>query len=77
VVAGADAGGHASFDDAMRAMTGVQEGVFEPDAARRATYDRLYALYRRTHDAFGVEGAGGDMYGVMKELLAIRDGARR
>jgi L-ribulokinase len=77
VVAGADAGGHASFDDAMRAMTGVQEGVFEPDAARRATYDRLYALYRRTHDAFGVEGAGGDMYAVMKELLAIRDEARR
>lgn len=77
VVAGADAGGHASFADAMAAMTGVRDTVFEPDPERRATYDRLYALYRRLHDAFGVSGAAGDMYGVMKELLTIRDEARR
>jgi L-ribulokinase len=77
VVAGADAGGHATFADAMTAMTGVQDAVFEPHAAHRATYDRLYALYRRLHDAFGVEGATGDMYGVMKELLVLRDEARR
>jgi L-ribulokinase len=67
----------ATFADAMTAMTGVQDAVFEPHAAHRATYDRLYALYRRLHDAFGVEGATGDMYGVMKELLVLRDEARR
>ena len=77
VVAGAEAGGHANFRDAMAAMTGVREHVFEPNPARRATYDRLYALYRRVHDAFGVAGTSGDMFGVVKELLVIRDEARR
>jgi L-ribulokinase len=77
VVAGPAAGGHQSFDRAMSAMTGVRSEVFQPVPERRATYDRLYALYRRLHDAFGVEGTQGDMYGVMKELLDIRDAARR
>jgi L-ribulokinase len=51
--------------------------VFEPVAEHRAVYDRLYALYRRLHDAFGVVGTRGDMYDVMKELLDIRDETRR
>ena len=76
VVAGAPAGGHADFAQAMDAMTGVQAVVFEPIAAHHAVYDRLYALYRRLHDAFGVADTRGDMYGVMKELLEIRDSAR-
>ncbi|HMA25620.1 MAG TPA: FGGY-family carbohydrate kinase, partial [Gemmatimonadaceae bacterium] len=77
VVAGSAAGGHADFDRAMDAMTGVQSTVFEPVAEHHAVYDRLYALYRRLHDAFGVEGTRGDMYHVMKELLDIRDETRR
>jgi L-ribulokinase len=77
VVAGPEAGGHADFGGAMAAMTGIQPVVFEPDPARHMAYDRLYALYRRLHDAFGVDGTRGDMYGAMKELLAIRDEARR
>ncbi|AHG92419.1 Carbohydrate kinase, FGGY (plasmid) [Gemmatirosa kalamazoonensis] len=77
VVAGTDAGGHDSFDRAMQAMTGVRDTVFEPVPERRAVYDRLYALYRRLHDAFGVPGANGDLYDVMKDLLDIRDEMRR
>jgi L-ribulokinase len=64
----------------MDAMTGVQPVTFTPDPARRAVYDRLYALYRRVHDAFGLPDGGetrpGDMYGAMKELLDIRDEVR-
>jgi L-ribulokinase len=77
VVAGPEAGGHADFAAAMDAMTGVQDVRFEPDPERRAVYDRLYELYRRLHDTFGVPGSQGDMYGLMKELLEIRDEARR
>ncbi|HET8656237.1 MAG TPA: ribulokinase [Longimicrobiaceae bacterium] len=76
VVAGAAAGGYDDFPEAVAAMTGVQERVFEPDPQSRATYDRLFALYRRVHDAFGVRGATDDLYDVMKTLLEIRDGAR-
>jgi L-ribulokinase len=77
VVAGPEAGGHADFGEALEAMTGVQETVFEPVPANRAVYDRLYALYRQLHDAFGVQGTSDDLYGVMKTLLAIRDEVRR
>lgn len=77
VVAGAEVGGHATFGDAMAAMTGVQETVYTPDPARRTVYDRLYALYRRLHDAFGVPGTTGDLSDVMKVLLAIRDEAHQ
>jgi L-ribulokinase len=58
-------------------MTGVQERVFEPVPEHRAVYDRLYALYRRLHDAFGVRGSRDDLFDVMKTLLDIRDEARR
>ena len=77
VVAGTAAGGHADFGAATTAMTGVRAEVFTPIPAHRAVYDRLYALYRQLHDAFGVPGGGGDLYGVMKQLLDIRDAARR
>lgn len=76
VVAGAEAGGHDGFASAVDAMTGVQDRVFEPDRARAATYDRLFALYRRLHDAFGVAGAQDDLSDVMKELLDLRDAVR-
>jgi L-ribulokinase len=77
VVAGADAGGHADFDAATAAMTGIRAEVFTPVPAHRAVYDRLYALYRRLHDAFGVRGASGDLFDVMKTLLDVRDAALR
>lgn len=77
VVAGAGAGGYASFGEATAAMTGVRAEVFIPVPAHRAVYDQLYALYRRVHDAFGVPNGAGDLYGVMKGLLAVRDAALR
>ncbi len=70
------AGAFPSFTEAMDAMTGLHPRTFEPDAARRDTYNRLYALYRRLHDAFGVPGTRADLSDVMKHLLAIRDEAR-
>ena len=70
------AGAHADFASAATAMTGVQERVFTPDPAQQQVYNRLFALYRRLHDAFGVKGAQDDLADVMKTLLAIRDSAR-
>ena len=82
VVAGAEAGGHASFGEATAAMTGIKDVVFTPAPASRAVYDRLYALYRRLHDAFGLPDGGGagqgsSLYDVMKTLLDVRDAALR
>ena len=57
-------------------MTALHPRVFEPDPQSQDDYDRLYALYRRVHDAFGVAGTRDDLSDVMKTLLAIRDEVR-
>ena len=76
-IAGAVVGGaYSSFREAMDAMTGLNPRIFYPDPASQAIYSRLFALYRRLHDGFGVSGAPTDLSGVMKELLTIRDEAR-
>lgn len=70
------AGAYASFAEATQQMTSLHPRVFQPDPASQSVYDRLYALYRRLHDAFGLKEAHVDLYGVMKELLSIRDEVR-
>jgi L-ribulokinase len=77
VVAGKDAGGHATYAEAQRAMTGLKPRVFQPNAKANEVYRRLYALYRKLHDAFGTQQADGSLHGVMKELIAIRTEARQ
>jgi len=76
VVAGKEAGGHESFDEAIEAMTAVREQAYAPDPNARAVYDRLYRLYRRLHDAFGTREHRENMYDVMKEVQRIRDEVR-
>jgi L-ribulokinase len=76
VVAGTARGGFEHFAAASDAMTGVLESSFEPDPSSRAVYDRLYALYLRMHDAFGLEGSTDDLFDIMKTLLEIRDEVR-
>jgi L-ribulokinase len=68
---------HASVDAAQAAMTGVKKQVFRPDAQRAAVYAELYKLYRQLHDAFGTAGNREPLGRVMKELIAIRDRARK
>jgi L-ribulokinase len=71
VAAGADAGGHASIQDASRAMARLADRVYEPIPANVAAYDRLYGEYVRLHDYFG-RGEND----VMKTLKTLRAEAR-
>jgi len=77
VVAGKAAGGHDDYAAAQRAMSGLKPRSFKPNPAAHAVYQRLYALYCQVHDAFGVPGWQGGLQGVMKELIEIRDQARK
>jgi L-ribulokinase len=54
----------------------VLEDRFEPVPEHVRVYDRLYAQYRKLHDAFGKPGESQDLFSVMKELLSIRDEVR-
>src|ERR1035438_3961703 len=77
VVAGKAAGGYANYADAQKAMTGLKSRVFQPNQAAHVIYKELYSLYRKLHDAFGTQQAGGSLYDVMKQLIEIRNRARR
>jgi L-ribulokinase len=70
------AGGYANYADAQKAMTGLKSRVFQPKPAAHAVYKELYSLYRKLHDAFGTQQATGNLYDVMKQLIAIRSRAR-
>jgi L-ribulokinase len=67
VAAGAAAGGHATIEDASRAMARLQDRVFTPIPENAATYDILYREYVRLHDYFG-RGENE----VMKTLRGLR-----
>lgn len=77
VVAGKKAGGHDSYAAAQKAMTGLKPVAFKPNPKAHAVYRKLYSVYRKLHDAFGTRQADGSLHGVMKELLAIRNAARK
>jgi L-ribulokinase len=76
VAAAVAAGVHKSFPAAQKAMTSLKPVVYRPVAANRKVYERLYRLYLRLHDAFGGVTDKAALGGVMKELLAIKDGQR-
>ncbi|MEY4368039.1 MAG: putative L-ribulokinase, partial [Actinomycetota bacterium] len=61
------AGAYESVGEAAEAMGSLSKGVYQPDAARGAIYDRLFAEYETLHDYFG-RGENN----VMKRLKALR-----
>ncbi|MDH7512350.1 MAG: ribulokinase [Clostridiales bacterium] len=77
VVAGKKRGGHADFIEAQRAMCGVRDEIFRPNSENHKVYQELYRLYLQLHDAFGTKWWSGNMFNVMKDLLAIRDRQRK
>jgi L-ribulokinase len=70
------AGVHTDFAAARKAMTGLKPRVFKPDAKAHAVYRELYAVYKILHDAFGTAKWRGNLAGVMKRLIEIRNQAR-
>jgi L-ribulokinase len=76
VAAKKSGGGYDTFADAIAVMAGAPERVFSPILENTQVYGRLFQLYRRLHDAFGIRGNIASLGTVMKELLDIRDKAK-
>ena len=76
VVAGKEAGGYDTVPDAQQAMTGLRSRLYRPTPAAHVIYKELYSLYRQMHDAFGTPAWQGNLFGVMKTLIEIRDRVR-
>ena len=76
LVAGSKAGGFDNYQDAQKTMTGLKPKAFQPDPQAHAVYEKIYSLYRKLHDSFGTQQPNSPLYGVMKELIQIRNEAR-
>jgi L-ribulokinase len=77
-MAGAVAGrAHPNYASARKAMSAIKPRVFQPDPVAHEVYRQLFRLYGRLHDAFGVSAWRGNLHDVMKQLIDIRDGARK
>ncbi len=74
-IAGAVVGGaYQSCEDAISAMTGVKKQIYKPIPENVVVYQKLYAIYKELHDAFGIKGTRSyDFYQIMKNLLAIKN----
>jgi L-ribulokinase len=77
VVAGKKAGGYDTYAEAQKAMTGLKSKIFSPKPQAHEVYKKLYQLYRTLHDSFGTPQASGSLYSVMKDLIEIRNQARK
>ena len=76
-IAGSVAAGlYPDIPSAQQAMTGLKEIIYTPNAREHEIYQRLYAIYRELHDAFGTSTWQGNLSGVMKDLIQIREQAR-
>ena len=67
----------ASFAEAQAKMTGLKDVIYTPNASENAVYQRIFALYSEIHNAFGTPSGSGNLFGVMKTLLEIREKARK
>ena len=76
VAAAVVAGAYKDFAAAQKAMTGLKPHVYKPDPKAHAIYKELYKVYRELHDAFGTKEWHGNLHGVMKKLIEIRNQAR-
>jgi L-ribulokinase len=77
VAAAVVAGAHKNFASAQKAMTGLKPKIYKPNLKAHAVYKELYSLYKQLHDAFGTKEWNGNLFGVMKKLIEIRDRARK
>ena len=68
---------HPNYASARKAMSAIKPRVFQPNLPAHDVYRQLFRLYGRLHDAFGVSAWHGNLYDVMKQLIDIRDRARK
>ena len=67
------AGAHKDFQIAQKAMVKLKPRSYKPNPAVQRTYNKLFALYCELHDAFGGVNKKANLFGVMKDLLRLRE----
>lgn len=68
--------GEAAISEVQAVCCKVRERVFSPIPENQAVYEEIYALYKTVHDALGTSEWSGNLGGIMKELIRIRQQQR-
>ncbi len=76
IAAAVVAGAHKDYATAQKKMTGLKPKIYKPNPKAHQIYRELYPLYRTLHDAFGTKDWNGNLFEVMKQLIAIRSRVR-
>jgi L-ribulokinase len=76
VSAGKEVSGFDNIDKAKDTMTGINN-TYNPIPENHERYKEIYMLYKQLHDGFGTDKHNVSYYNVMKDLLSIRDKARK
>ena len=69
------AGAHKDFQKAQKAMVTLAPKSYRPNVVAQKTYNNLYALYRELHDALGGVNPQAELFGIMKNLLKLKESA--
>jgi L-ribulokinase len=77
IAAAVVAGAHKNYATAQEKMTGLKPKIYKPDPKAHAVYRELYPLYRKLHDAFGTKDWSGNLFGLMKQLIDMRNRVRK
>ena len=67
--------GFENIEEVQNRICRVKEKVYNPREKEVKKYQRLYQLYKKLHDGFGIKNTSLEMYPVMKELLEIKRSA--
>lgn len=65
-------GKNISFNQLQDKSCKVLDKIYQPNSRNVITYNKIYAIYKNLHDAFGIEGTKIEMYSVMKDLIKIK-----
>jgi len=70
-------GAYKKVEQAQRRMTGVKDLVYRPNRSSAKVYAQLFELYEILYNAMGTKNTPRGLDDVMKQLIVIRDRARK
>ncbi|MEC9327294.1 MAG: ribulokinase [Verrucomicrobiota bacterium] len=73
---GASCSGEYKISELQENCFKVREEIYNPNPDHVAVYKDLYSLYLELHDSFGTGEWQGNLSGIMKKLIGIREAQR-
>jgi len=65
-------GQNISYNQLQDRSCSILDKIYEPNQKAVKIYDRLYDLYKKLHDAFGLKGTKIELFSIMKDLIEIK-----